>query len=47
MYIDNAGVMWLSGTAKTHAQVDQAVTLASGTQGVTSVKSKIKINPDR
>ena len=44
---DNAGVVWLSGTAKTQAEVDQAVTIASGTEGVTSVKSNIKINPDR
>ena len=44
---DNAGVVWLSGTAKTQAEVDQAVTIATGTEGVTSVKSTIKINPDR
>ena len=44
---DNAGVVWLSGTAKTKAEADEAVTIASGTEGVTSVKSNIKINPDR
>ena len=47
MDTDNAGVVWLSGTAETHDEVDQAVTIASGTQGVTSVKSNIKIDPDR
>ena len=44
---DNDGVVWLSGTAKTKAEADEAVTIASGTEGVTSVKSNIKINPDR
>lgn len=44
---DNAGVVWLSGTAKTKAEADHAVLIASGTEGVTSVKSDIKINPDR
>jgi hyperosmotically inducible periplasmic protein len=44
---DNAGVVWLSGTARTKAEADEAVTIATGTEGVTSVKSNIKINPDR
>lgn len=44
---DDAGVVWLSGTAKTKAEADEAVTIANGTEGVTSVKSNIKINPDR
>ena len=44
---DNAGVVWLSGTAKTQTEADQAVSIASGTEGVASVKSNIKINPDR
>lgn len=44
---DNNGVVWLSGTARTKAEVDEAVTIATATEGVTSVKSNIKINPDR
>ena len=44
---DNAGVVWLSGTAKTKAEADQAVSIASGTEGVASVKNNIKNNPDR
>ncbi len=44
---DNDGVVWLSGTARTKAEADEAVSIASGTEGVTSVKSDIKINPDR
>ena len=44
---DNAGVVWLSGTAKTKAEADEAFTIASGTEGVASVKSNIMINPDR
>jgi hyperosmotically inducible periplasmic protein len=44
---DNAGVVWLSGTARTKAEADEAVTIAGATEGVTSVKSSIKIDPDR
>ncbi len=44
---DNSGVVWLSGTAKTKAEADQAESIAHSTEGVTSVKNDIKINIDR
>lgn len=40
---DNDGVVWLSGTAKSQAEVDQAVSIARETDGVKSVKNHIKI----
>lgn len=44
---DNNGVVWLSGTAKTKAEVDQAVSIATDTEGVTSVKNHIKVKTHR
>jgi hyperosmotically inducible protein len=43
---DNSGVVWLSGTAKTQAEIDQAVSIAGSTEGVKSVKNHIKIKMD-
>ena len=43
---DNAGVVKLSGTAKTKAEADQAVTLAKNVKGVTSVENNIQIKAD-
>jgi hyperosmotically inducible periplasmic protein len=43
---DNAGVVWLSGTAKTKAEAGKAESIAKGTEGVATVKNNIKINPD-
>ncbi len=40
---DNNGVVWLSGTAKTKADVAKAISIANETEGVTSVKSHIKV----
>jgi len=40
---DNNGVVWLSGTAKTQAEIDQAVTIARNTEDVKSVENHIKI----
>jgi len=40
---DNAGIVKLSGTAKTQAEADKAVTLAKGVKGVTSVENNIEI----
>ena len=40
---DSNGVVWLSGTAKTQEDVDKAVSIAHDTDGVKSVKSRIKI----
>lgn len=44
---DSNGVVWLSGTAKTKAEADKAVSIASETEGVTSVKNHIKIKMHR
>jgi len=40
---DSNGVVWLSGTAKTQAEIDQAVTIARNTEGVKSVENHIKV----
>ena len=44
---DKDGIVWLSGTANTQAEIDQAVAVARNTEGVKSVKSNIKIEKDR
>jgi hyperosmotically inducible protein len=44
---DKDGVVWLSGTANTQAEIDQVVATARNTEGVKSVKSNIKIEMDR
>jgi osmotically-inducible protein OsmY len=40
---DNAGVVKLSGTAKTKAEADKAVKLAKAVKGVTSVENNIQV----
>jgi len=40
---DKAGVVYLSGTAKSQAEADRAVALAQEVEGVTSVENKIEI----
>jgi hyperosmotically inducible periplasmic protein len=42
---DNAGVVWLSGTAPSQADADKAVAIARETEGVKAVKSEIVIKP--
>jgi hyperosmotically inducible periplasmic protein len=44
---DNNGVVWLSGTANSQAEVDKAVEIARNTEGVKSVKSDLKVHKDR
>lgn len=41
---DAKGAVVLSGKVKTKEEADKALTIATGTEGVTSVKSKIKIS---
>jgi len=43
---DSDGIVWLSGTAKSQAEVDKAVSIARETDGVKSVKNHIKIKMD-
>ena len=40
---DDKGVVTLSGTAKTKAEADKAVSIARDTKGVSSVKNEIKV----
>lgn len=44
---DKDGVVWLSGTANTQAEIDQAIELARNTEGVKAVKSDVKVQMDR
>jgi len=43
---DNKGMVVLSGKVKTQEAADKAVAIASETEGVTSVKSKLRIKKD-
>jgi hyperosmotically inducible protein len=44
---DKNGVVWMTGTANTQEQVDQAVAIARNTEGVKSVKSELKVQKDK
>ena len=44
---DKNGVVWLSGTANNQAEADKAVEIATNTEGVKSVNSKLKVQKDR
>jgi len=44
---DRDGVVWLSGTANSQAEIDAAVAAAQRTEHVKSVKSDLKVAPDR
>jgi hyperosmotically inducible periplasmic protein len=43
---DKNGVVWMSGTANSKAEVDKAVAIARDTEGVKSVNSHIKVRKD-
>jgi hyperosmotically inducible periplasmic protein len=43
---DRDGMVWLSGTAKSHEAEDRAVTIARDTKGVVRVKDDIRIAAD-
>lgn len=43
---DSKGAVVLSGTVKSQAEADKAVAIARGTDGVTSVKSNIRVKSD-
>ena len=40
---DKDGVVWMSGTAKTQEEVDKALSIARGTEGVKNVKNDVKV----
>ena len=44
---DANGMVQLSGTAKSQAEADKAVSIANSVKGVTSVDNQIKVNPAR
>ena len=44
---DNKGAVVLGGKVKTQEEADKAVSIARGTEGVTSVKSNIRIEKDK
>jgi hyperosmotically inducible periplasmic protein len=43
---DKDGVVWLSGTARSQAAIDKAVSIASDTEHVVSVHNDLKIRSD-
>lgn len=43
---DASGVVWLSGSARTQADIDTAISVARATEGVTSVNSTLEVKKD-
>jgi len=43
---DANGIVWLSGEAKSQAEIDKAVSIAKTTDGVVTVKNNLKIQKD-
>ena len=43
---DAHGVVWLSGHAKSHEEIDRAVAIARETEGVTAVKNHLRVRKD-
>ncbi len=43
---DKNGVVWLTGSARSQEAADRAASIARGTEGVTDVKSHIKVKKD-
>jgi hyperosmotically inducible protein len=43
---DASGVVWLSGSARSQDDIDKAVSIAKGTEGVVSVKNHLKVRKD-
>ena len=41
------GVVFMSGTVRSQAEADQAITIARNTEGVRSVKSDLRVQKDR
>ena len=44
---DQNGVVWMTGTANTAEEVNQAIMIAKNTEGVKMVKSDLKVQKDR
>ena len=43
---DANGAVWLSGSARTQADIDSAISVAKATEGVTSVNSTLEVKKD-
>ena len=43
---DASGMVYLSGTAKSQADIDKAVSIAQGTENVTSVRNNLTVKAD-
>lgn len=43
---DKNGVVWLSGNARSQDEIDKAVSIAGGTEGVKVVKNGMKVKTD-
>jgi hyperosmotically inducible protein len=41
---DKDGIVWMSGTANSQQEIDQAIAIAQKTDGVKSVKSDLKVD---
>ena len=44
---DQNGVVWMTGTANSQEEINQAITIAKNTEGVRSVKADIKVQKDK
>ena len=44
---DKDGIVWMSGTANSQQEIDQAVAIARNTEGVKSVNNSLKVQKDR
>jgi hyperosmotically inducible protein len=44
---DKDGTVWMSGTAPSQAEINQAIAIARNTEGVRSVKNELKVQKER
>jgi hyperosmotically inducible protein len=44
---DQNGVVWMTGTANTQQEIDQAIAIAKNTEGVKTVKADLKVQKDK
>ena len=44
---DQNGVVWMTGTANSQDEINQAIAIARNTEGVMTVKADIKVQKDR
>jgi len=44
---DKNGVVWMTGTANSQQEIDQAIAIAKNTEGVKTVKADLKVQKDK